>query len=213
MLRTLFSLSSFEQCVFNISLISLCNQASYLGQSIRRLHNPGSEDDQPTDDPWRRLYQITLHVPHPDQEYDGITLETGLTKGYNLEAKVVTDPRQVPYDIPVGGQLVVVMRQTAVNGGFAIAATGIFVRPLALLKLDFILDMSTAESQSIIVKHPIIRDYPSNWQDQLQQFLNRTRPYEALPNLVGHVDQTLNSDYRPPNWAEVSLAANGFAGV
>jgi hypothetical protein len=213
MIRTLVPINPFEQCILNMSLIHLCNQASYLGQAVRRLNNPWGENDEPTGDPWRRLHQITLHCPHPDQEYEGITLEAGLTQGYNLEVKHIDDRSQVPYRIPVGGQFVVVMRQKAVNAGFTIAATGIFVRPLALLQLDLILDMTTAESQAIVVRHPIIRDYPRDWQEQLQQFLNHTRLYEALPTLVASVDQTLNPDYRCPNWAEISLAAKGFAGV
>ncbi|HAN74301.1 MAG TPA: hypothetical protein DCQ63_08465, partial [Planktothrix sp. UBA8402] len=59
------------------------------------------------------------------------------------------------------------------------------------------------EYQSIVVKHPVIRDYPSNWEDKLNQFLDQTLTYTGLPNLVGHVDQTLNPDYRPPGWDEV----------
>ncbi|KAM3109702.1 hypothetical protein [Phormidesmis sp. 146-33] len=209
MIRTL-GMNRFDQCVLNIGLINLCNQESYVGQEIRRLHN--LEHDVP-DDPWRRLHQITLYIPHPDQQYDGITLEAGLTKGYNIEVKVVADTSQIPYKVPQGGQFVVVMKQKGLDAGFAIAATGIFIRPLALLSLDVITDITTPEYQSIVVQHPIIRDYPSNWQDNLDQFLNQTIPYEALPNLVGYVDRALNPDYRPPSWDEVHLAAKGFAGV
>jgi hypothetical protein len=196
-----------------MGLITLCNQESYVGQSIRRLNNLWDDDDQPTGDPWRRLHQATLHIPHPAQQYDDITLEAGLTQGYNIEVKTVANPSQIPYKMPEGGQFVVVMKQTGLDAGYAIAATGIFIRPLALLSLDLIMDMTTAEYQSIVVKHPVIRDYPPNWQDKLHQFLDHTIPYEALPNLVRYVDRTLNPDYRPPTWDEVYLSANGFAGV
>jgi hypothetical protein len=212
MIRTL-GIPRFDQCILNMGLIHLCNQESYVGQAIRRLHNTGGDDDAPTGDPWRRLHQIMLYIPHPEQQYDGITLPAGLTQGYNIEVKAVVDPSQIPYKVPHGGQFVVVMKQTGLDAGFAIAATGIFVRPLALLSLELIMDMTTAEYQSIVVKHPVIRDYPSSWENQLSQFLNHALPYEALPHLVGHVDQALNADYRPPTWDEVHLAAKGFVGV
>jgi hypothetical protein len=212
MIRTV-GIHRFDQCVLTIGLINLCNQVSYVGQSIRRLNNPWGDDDVPTGDPWRRLHQIMLYIPHPDQQYEGITLEAGLTQGYNMEVKPIVDPSQIPYKIPSGGQFVVVMKQTGVDAGFAIAATGIFIRSLALLSLDMIMDITTPDYQSIVVKHPVIRDYPSGWENKLNQFLDHTLPYEALPNLVGHVDQTLNPDYRPPTWDEVHLAAKGFVGV
>lgn len=210
MIRTL-GMNRFDQCVLNIGLINLCNQESYVGQSIRQQHTLWGEGDG-LGDPWRMLHQITLHIPHPDQQYDGVTLEAGLTKGYNIEVKTVAAD-QIPYKVPEGGQFVVVMKQKGLDGGFAIAATGIFVRPLALLSLDVIVDMIAPEYESIVVKHPVIRDYPSGWQNKLNQFLDQTIPYEALPNLVGHVDQVINPDYRPPTWDEVHLAAKGFAGV
>lgn len=210
MIRTL-GMNRFDQCVLNVGLINLCNQTSYVGQSVRRHYSESDEDL--SDDPWRRLHQITLHIPHPDQQYDEITLEAGLTRGYNIEVKPVADPSQIPYKIPEGGQFVVVMKQKKLDDGFAIFATGIFVRPLALLSLDVIIDITVPEYQSIAVKHPVIRDYPSDWENKLNQFLNQTIPYEALPNLAGYVDQTLNPDYRPPSWDEVHLAAKGFAGV
>ncbi|XGV99292.1 MAG: hypothetical protein ACAF41_10205 [Leptolyngbya sp. BL-A-14] len=210
MIRTV-GVNRFDQCVLTISLINLCNQTSYVGQAIHRLHHL-SNDDMP-DDPWRTLHQLTVYIPHPDQQYDGITLQAGLTKGYNIEVKAVADPSQIPYKVPEGGQFVVVMKQKGLDDGFAIAATGFFIRPLALLSLDFIVDSTTPEYQSSAVKHPVIRDYPSHWEDTLKQFLNQTIPYEALPNLVRYVDQTMNPDYRPPTWDEVHLAAKGFAGV
>lgn len=179
---------------------------------MRQLHD-WQDDDGPTRDPWLTLHQLTLHIPHPDQQYEGITLEAGLTQGYNIETQVIRDRSRVPYTIPDGGQFVVVMRQKGLDGDFEIAATGIFIRPLALLRLDMIVDRLEAEYQSIIVKHPIIRDYPTDWETQFNRFLAQEIPYGALPNLVRHVDQTLNSDYRPPSWLEVRLAAQGFAGV
>jgi hypothetical protein len=211
MIRTL-GITRFDQCVLNISLINLCNQESYVGQSMRRLYNTWDDSDG-AGDPWRRLHQITLHVPHPDQQYDGITLQAGLTHGYNIEVKTITDPSQIPYKIPEGGQFVVVMKQKGLDDEFVIAATGFFIRPLALLSLDFIVDAITPEYQSIVLKHPVICDYPSGWETKLNQFLAQTIPYEALPHVVNYVDRTLNSDYRPPTWDEVHLAAKGFAGV
>lgn len=210
-MQTLFSLSQFDQCVFNISLINLCNQTSYVGQTIRRQHY-GQDEAEPTFDPWRTLHQLTIHIPHPDQQYEGIRLEAGLTQGYNIEA-IITDHSRVPYTIPEGGQFVVILKQKGLDAGFELAATGIFVRPLALLRLDWILDRLKPEYESIIVKHPVIRNYPSGWEAQLNQFLAQERRYEALPNLVQYVDQTLNQDYRPPSWSEVRLAAQGFSGV
>jgi hypothetical protein len=205
-------INRFDQCVLNIGLINLCNQESYVGREIRRLYN-SSEDDEPTGDIWRRLHQVTLYIPHPDQQYEGVTLEGGLTQGYNIEVKAVADRSQIPYKIPEGGQFVVVMKQKGLDAGFAIAATGIFIRPLALLSLEIIMDMATAQYQSIVVKHPVIRDYPSGWEEKLNQFLNLMIPYEALPNLAGYVDRTFNPDYRPPSWDEVHLAAIGNAVV
>ncbi len=196
-------LNRFDQCVLNMGLINLCDRESYTGQQIRNLYN-SSDDGEPTGDPWRRLHQITLFVPHPDQEYEEITLAAGLTQGYNIELKKIEDPAQIPYQIPEGGQFVVVMKQKGLDAGFAIAATGIFIRPLALLKLEVITDIITAESQSIAVKHPVIRDYPSGWEDKLNQFLDRAIPYEALPDLVKYVDRAFNPDYRPPNWDDIS---------
>jgi hypothetical protein len=211
-MQILLNLSKFDQCVFNMSLINLCNQSSHVGQTVWQQHNPWHEDE-PTRDLWRNLHQLTLHIPHPDQQYEGITLEAGLTQGYNIEVKTVSDRNRLPYNIPEGGQFVVVMKQKGLDAEFEIAATGIFVRPLAVLSLDWIVDRHQATYQAIVVKHPVIRDYPSGWEDQLRRFLQQEIPYEALPNLVRYVDQTLNLDYRPPSWSEVRLAAQGFAGV
>lgn len=205
--------SQFDQCVLNISLINLCNRDSYVGQELYRLHNPWQDGEEPTRDLWQQLHQFTLYIPHPDQQYDGITLEAGLTLGYNIEVQRVADNSRVPYKVPAGGQFVVVMKQQGLDAGFEITATGMFIRPLALLRLDLIVDRATSEYQSIIVKHPVIRDYPSDWEAKLKLFLNQEIDYEALPNLVGYVDQAFNRDYRPPSWYEVCLAAQNFAGV
>ena len=164
-------LNRFDQCVLNMGLINLCDRDNSLGQEMRRLQNSW-EDGEPTADPWRSLHQITIYIPHPDQQYEGVTLEGLLTQGYNIELKAVANKGK----IPEGGQFVVVMKQKVVNAGFAIAATGIFVRPLALMRLEIITDLTTAESESIAVKHPVIRDYPSGWEDKLNLYLDSTIP-------------------------------------
>jgi hypothetical protein len=209
-MQILLNLSQFDQCVLNISLINLCNQSSYVGQTIRQTL--WQADDEPTGDPWRNLHQFTIYIPHPDQQYEGISLEAGLTQGYNIEAKAI-DRTSLPYKIPEGGQFVVVMKQKGLDGDFEIAATGIFVRPLAVLSLDWIVDRLQPEYHAMTISHPIIRDYPSGWEIQLNRFLQQEIRYESLPNLVGHVDSILNPDYRSPSWQEVRLAAQGFAGV
>ncbi|MGB8703156.1 MAG: hypothetical protein WCD18_27370, partial [Thermosynechococcaceae cyanobacterium] len=119
----------------------------------------------------------------------------------------------MPYAIAKGGQLVVVLKQRGLDADFAIAATGIFVRPLAVLNLDIIVDADKPEYQAIVVRHPILRDYPSDWAQKLRLFLNQDISSEALPDVVGYVDQAINPDYRSPSWQEVRLAAKGFAGV
>lgn len=207
-------MNQFDQCVLNISLINLCDGESYVGQELRKNSREWRNgSDEPMQNPWLDLHQFTIYVPHPDQEYEGITLEAGLTRGYNVETKPVQDRSQIPYHIPPGGHFVVVLKQEAVDGEFSVAATGIFVRPLAVLHLDIIVDLHKPEYYSIAIKHPIIRDYPTGWEEKLKHFLNQDIRGEDLPNLVNYVDQTLNEDYRPPSWNEVSLAAKGFAGV
>lgn len=206
--------TEFDQCVLNISLIHLCNQASHIGQELHKQHYAGAEEtDAPMHQLWYEPRWFTIYVPHPDQEYDGLTLEAGLTKGYNIETKVIEDKSNMLYKIPPGGHFVVVLKQKGLNAGYDIAATGIFVRPLAVLSLDVIVDLVAAKYQSIVVKHPIIRNYPTDWERKLRLFINQEIAVEDLPNLVAHVDQELNPDYRPPSWHEVYLAARGFAGV
>jgi hypothetical protein len=197
-----------------MALIHLCNQDGYLGHEIRKLYQVWSEAaDESINTARLDRHQFIVHVPHPEQQYEGLTLEAGLTQGFNITVKRVEDDSPIPYTIPKGGQFVVVLKQRGLDADFGIAATGIFVRSLAVLSLDIIVDAEKPEYQSIVIRHPIIRDYPSDWQQKLKLFINQEISSEALPNLVGYVDQALNSDYRPPSWQEVRLAARGFAGV
>lgn len=211
-MRTL-GVTKFDQCVINISLINICNQESYVGKEMRKLYNSWKEETaEAVSNPWFDLQQFTIYVPHPDQQYENMTLEEGLTKGYNIEVKPVEDKSKVPYQIPEGGHFVVILKQKGLDSDFGIAATGIFVRPLGVLSLDIIVDQEKSEYQPLVVKHPVIRDYPESWQQTLAMFIQREIRGEDLPNLVGHVDQALNRDYRPPSWNEVYLSASGFAG-
>lgn len=214
MLSRILGASQFDQQVLNISLINICNQESYVGQQMRQRFNAWSEDaDEPTQNPWLHLHQLTIYVPHPNQLYEEITLEQGLTNGYNIEVKLIENPSQLPYKIPKGGHFVVVMKQKSLNGNFEIAATGIFVRPLAALYLDIIVDLEKGEYQPIVVKHPIIREYPTGWEDQLKQFLNQEIRSEDLPNLIQYVDQSFNQDYRSPSWDDINRINSRFVGV
>jgi len=203
----------FDQYVINISLINICNQESYVGQEMRKLYNSWKEETtEAINNPWLDLHQFTIYVPHPDQQYDNLTLEEGLTKGYNIEVQPVEDKTKVPYTIPEGGHFVVILKQKGLDDDFGIAATGIFVRPLGVLSLDIIVDLEKAEYQHLLIKHPIIRDYPEGWQQKLTMFINQEIRSEDLPNLVGYVDQAINRDYRPPSWNEVYLSERGFTG-
>ena len=58
--------------------------------------------------------------------------------------------------------------------------------------------------------YPIIRDYPQNFVQQIDQYLNREIHFKQLPNLVGYVDQTQNPDYRQPSWHEIYLEGQGL---
>jgi hypothetical protein len=214
MISNILGATQFDQCVMNMALIHLCNQNGHVGQEIRQLYQTWSDDpDQPLHLTRSDRHQFRIYVPHPEQQYDGVTLEEGLTKGFNIEVKWVEEGSQIPYKIPNDGQFVIVLKQRGLDSGFAIAATGIFVRPLAVLSLDIILDAEKSEYQSIVVRHPIIRNYPSDLEKTLRLWSNQEIRSEALPKLVSYVDQALNSDYRPPSWQEVRLAARGFAGV
>jgi len=204
--------SQFDQCVLNMALINLCNQASHVGQQLHRLYHQDNTDE-PTINPWHMPHWFSIYVPHPDQEFEEITLEAGLTRGYNVEVKRIENPNQLPYQLQKDAHFVVVLKQKGLNQDYQLAATGIFVRPLAVLKLDIIDDIDKVSYQPVLVTHPILRDYPSHCQDKLWQFLNHEISSEALPDLVGHVDQAMNRDFRSPTWSEVRLAAKGFAGV
>jgi hypothetical protein len=214
MLSNILGANQFDQCVINMALIHLCNQDGHVGQEIRKLYQDWSDDSHESLSLVRRdRHQFRVFVPHPNQQYDGVTLEEGLSKGFNIEVDRVEERSQIPYEIPRGSQFVVVLKQKGLDGDFAIAATGIFVRPLAILSLDIIVDAEKSEYQSIVIRHPIIRDYPTDWENKLRLLINQEISSEDLPNLVNYVDQAFNPDYRPPSWQEVRLAANGFAGV
>ena len=204
--------SRFEQCVLNMALINICDSESYVGQEMRQQYNVWKQSTNETvRNLWLDLHQFTIYLPHPDQEYEDVTLEAGLTKGYNVEVQPVKAPKKLVYNIPDGGHFVVVLKQRRVNGDFEIVATGIFVRSLGILSLDVIVDPDQGEYQSIVIKHPIIRDYPQDWETKLRMFLQRKIRGEELPRVVGYVDRGLNQDYRTPSWNEVYLAASGFA--
>lgn len=137
-------------------------------------------------------------------------LEAILTQGYNIEVKPVEDRSKVPYQIPAGGHFVVILKQQRRDGKFEVAATGIFVRPLAVLSLDVITDAEKPEYQPLIVRHPIVREYPAGWEQTLKAFIRLEVSGAELPNLVAYVDQASNQDYRSPSWAEVYRSAQGI---
>ncbi|NEQ99923.1 MAG: hypothetical protein F6K30_25030 [Cyanothece sp. SIO2G6] len=204
-------LNKFDQCVLNMALIHMCNSESHVGQEMRGQYNTWKQDtDDPVHNPWLDIHQFTIYIPHPSQEYEGITLEAGLTQGYNVEVEPVKDPSSLIYDVHQGGHFVAVLKQKQVDGEFTIAATGIFVRSLALLSLDVVVDAVEGETQPIVVRHPIIRDYPQDWEATLRQFLQHEISDEALPRLVGYVDSSLNQDYRSPSWQDIHQAGNGI---
>lgn len=211
-MQVLGTLSRFEQCVLNMALINICDTSSYVGQQMRQQYNTWKQETNETViNPWLDLQQFTIYLPHPDQEYEDVTLQEGLTKGYNIEVQPVKDPSQVIYNIPEGGHFVIIFRQKRVNGNFEIAGTGIFVRSLGIISLDVIVDPDEGEYQSLIVKHPIIRDYPQDWETILRAFLRGDTRKEELPQVVRYVDCSFNRDYRTPDWTDVYLAASGLA--
>ncbi len=203
--------NKFEQSVLSLALINLCNQESNVGKAMKQRYNAWkSESDDPINNPWLDLHQFTIYVPHPDQTYEDITLEDGLTLGYNVEVEPIIDRDSIPYNIPEGGHFVAVLKQNEVNGQFKIAATGMFIQPLAALSLDIVMDPDEGKYQSMVIKHPIIRDYPSNFLEQINQYLNQEIHFKQLPNLVGYVDQSQNPDYRQPSWQEIYLEGQGL---
>ncbi len=213
MTTILGAINKFEQCVLNISLINICNQESYVGNQMRQQYNQWKgETDETVYNPWLDVHQFTIYLPHPDREYENVTLEAGLTKGYNVEVKPVDNPSELPYRIPRGAHFVVLLRQKELDSDFQIAGTGIFTRPLAVLSLDLIVDCDRGEYQSIAIKHPIIRDYPEGWENKLNLFLRGEIRSEELPQVVRYVDGAFNEDYRQPSWHDIYLAATGFAG-
>ncbi|HEY9827624.1 MAG TPA: hypothetical protein V6D19_19470 [Stenomitos sp.] len=206
--------TQFDQCAMSMALIHLCNQDGHVGREVHKLYREWDEEADTSLNLARcDRHQFKIYIPHPEQEYDGMTLEDGLNQGFNIEVERVEPNSPIPYDLPKGAQLVIVLKQRGLNANFGIAATGIFIRPLAALKLDIIVDAMEENYQPILIRHPIIRDYASGWEQKLQLFLDRDIDSEALPNLVGYVDQSVNRDYRPPSWQEVRLIAKGFAGV
>ena len=212
-MQVLGAINKFKQCVLNISLINICNQESHVGKEMRQQYNQWKgETDETVYNPWLDVHQFTIYLPHPDQEYEDISLEAGLTKGYNVEVKPVYNLSKLPYHIPRGGHFVVVMQQNGLDADFTIAGTGIFIRPLGVLSLDLIIDPDEGEYQSITIKHPIIRDYPEGWEDKLNLFLKGEISVEELPQVVRYVDRAFNEDYRQPAWNDIYLAATGFAG-
>lgn len=197
-------LTRFDQSVISISLVNICNQESYIGREMRKRYNDWKEDtDEVVNSPWLDLHKFVIYIPHPKQQYEDLTLEEGLTKGYNLEVEPVKNKSQVPYKVPRGGHFVVVLKQKGLDSDFKIAATGIFVRPLAALSLDVIIDPDRGEYKSLIANHPVIRDYPEDWETKLLAFLQEEIVSEELPNLIRYVDQALNPDYRSPTWKEI----------
>jgi hypothetical protein len=69
-----------------------------------------------------------------------------------------------------------------------------------------IIDPDKGEYQSLVLKHPIIRDYPQDWKTKLRMFLKGEIRQEELPYVVRYVDRSLNQDYRSPSWNEVYLS-------
>lgn len=201
--------NAFDQCVLNMALIHVCNQEGYIGQQLYALYNA----EEIAIDLWSRSHWFNIYVPHPAQEFEEISLEQGLTRGYNVEVKAIGDLSQIPYPLLKEAHFVTVLKQKGLNQNYHLAATGIFIRPLAAIKLDIIDDIDNATYQPVLIKHPVMRDYPANWEQKLWQYLNQEIRSDALPDLVKYVDQAHNRDYRSPTWSEVRLAATGFVGV
>ncbi|NER84411.1 MAG: hypothetical protein F6K42_33760, partial [Leptolyngbya sp. SIO1D8] len=104
-----------------MALINICDSESYVGQEMRRQYNAWKQLTQDAvQNPWLDVHQFTIYLPHPEQTYEDITLDEGLTRGYNVEVEPIKDQGDLFYDIPAGGHFVVVMRQHQVNGEFAI---------------------------------------------------------------------------------------------
>ena len=80
--------NKFEQCVLNMALINICDSESYVGQQIRRQQDSWDESIQNIENN-SGINQYTIYLPHPEQKYEDITLEQGLSKGYNVEVETV----------------------------------------------------------------------------------------------------------------------------
>lgn len=200
----ILGMTQFDRCVLEMSLIHLSDRQSYVGQEMYRRYNAWKEETaEPTNNPWLDLHRFAIYLPHPQQEYENITLAEGLTRGYNIEVEPVRDRAQIPYQIPDGGHFAIVLKQRSQDSKFKIAATGIFVRSLAILSLDFVIDPEKGEYRPLTVKHPIVREYPPDWEKQLAAFLKKEIGPQELPNIVGYVDRDFNQDYRPPAWDDL----------
>ncbi|MEM9538235.1 MAG: hypothetical protein AAGA60_01850 [Cyanobacteria bacterium P01_E01_bin.42] len=205
--------TKFQQSVLNMALINICDSESRVGLEMRRQYNAWKQLTEETAlDPWHDIHQFTIFLPHPDQAYEDITLGEGLTLGYNIEVQPVKDRSELVYNIFPGGHFVVILKQSSVDADFTIAATGIFVRPLATLSLDAIVDPNKAEYQAIAIKHPIIRDYPSDWETKMRAFLKGELPQGELPPVIRYVDRALNEYYRTPTWKDVYADSSGLLG-
>ncbi|MEB3885947.1 hypothetical protein [Lyngbya sp. CCY1209] len=212
MMQGTLGVTPFDRCVINMSLIHLCDRESYVSQEMQKRYTERKrETNEAIDNPWLELHQFTILIPHPDREYEDTTLDLGLTHGYNIEVEPVGDRATIPYPIPEGGHFVILLKQNNFKSEeFLMFGTGIFVRPLGILSLDIVGDRG--ESKPVIIKHPIIREYPPDWEQKLKRFLNGEMKWNELPSPVGYVDRAYHRDYRPPTWNEMALAARGLAG-
>ena len=76
-----------------------------------------------------------------------------------------------------------------------------------MLNLDIIVDLDENQYQPLVIKHPIIRDYPRDWENKLLRFLKQEIPGQELPNVVNYVDCSFNPDYLRTHWREVYLGS------
>ncbi|GEA26132.1 hypothetical protein MiAbW_00679 [Microcystis aeruginosa NIES-4325] len=80
----------FEQGVINMSLSNMCDQNSYVGQELGKVyHDYQEEHEEAISNPCQDSYQFTIYVPHPNQQEEEISLEAGLSRGYDLEVKAI----------------------------------------------------------------------------------------------------------------------------
>ncbi|UBF28707.1 hypothetical protein K9N68_13175 [Kovacikia minuta CCNUW1] len=90
----------------------------------------------------------------------------------------------------------VILKQKGLDAGFELAATGIFVRPLALLRLDLILDRLQPEYESIIVKHPVMTALKPEGRFCGQLFGDRDS-WIKFPNRTHHTRQQIEALLQP----------------